>query len=71
MSDKRGIVLYLHVHQPLRVKQYSVFDTARDHNYFNEHEDAKHRRGGVHAPRESGGGGHPSMLRRPGRGGKC
>ena len=43
MSDKRGIVLYLHVHQPLRVKQYSVFDTARDHNYFNEHEDAKHR----------------------------
>lgn len=31
---KRGIVLYLHVHQPERVRQYSVFDTAVDHNYF-------------------------------------
>ena len=37
MSDsKRGITLYLHVHQPLRVRDYSVFDTANDHNYFNE-----------------------------------
>ncbi|MDB5168576.1 MAG: alpha-amylase [Candidatus Saccharibacteria bacterium] len=33
---KRGIVLYLHVHQPLRVRQYSVFDTAERHDYFNE-----------------------------------
>jgi len=32
----RGITLYLHVHQPLRVREYSVFDTAVDHNYFNE-----------------------------------
>ncbi|MBC7459617.1 polysaccharide deacetylase family protein [Candidatus Saccharibacteria bacterium] len=36
MSAKRGITLYLHVHQPLRVRDYSVFDTAIDHNYFNE-----------------------------------
>jgi len=36
MSDvKRGIVLYLHVHQPWRVRNYTVFDTANDHNYFS------------------------------------
>ncbi len=34
--SKRGIVLYLHVHQPYRVRQYSVFDTAATHDYFNE-----------------------------------
>jgi alpha-amylase len=34
VSNKRGIVLYLHAHQPYRVRQYSVFDTANDHNYF-------------------------------------
>ena len=34
--SKRGIVLYLHVHQPFRVRQYSVFDTADKHDYFEE-----------------------------------
>lgn len=34
--SKRGIVLYLHVHQPYRVRQYSVFDTAIAHDYFDE-----------------------------------
>ncbi len=34
--NKRGICLYLHAHQPYRVKKYSVFDTAVDHNYFDE-----------------------------------
>ncbi|MDB5161789.1 MAG: hypothetical protein JWM52_297, partial [Candidatus Saccharibacteria bacterium] len=34
--DQRGITLYLHVHQPLRVRDYSVFETAVDHNYFEE-----------------------------------
>lgn len=34
--SKRGIVLYLHVHQPYRVRQYSVFDTATEHDYFDE-----------------------------------
>jgi alpha-amylase len=34
--SKRGIVLYLHVHQPLRIREYSVFDTAVNHDYFNE-----------------------------------
>lgn len=32
--SKRGITLYLHVHQPYRVREYSVFDSAVDHNYF-------------------------------------
>lgn len=30
----RGIVLYLHVHQPWRVREYSVFDTGENHDYF-------------------------------------
>jgi alpha-amylase len=38
--SKRGIVLYLHVHQPLRVRKYTVFDTAEKHNYFDEHDDS-------------------------------
>jgi len=34
--SKRGIVLYLHVHQPWRIRQYSVFDTAKSHDYFDD-----------------------------------
>lgn len=37
---KRGIVLYLHVHQPLRVRKYSVFDTAQKHDYFEESDES-------------------------------
>lgn len=33
--SKRGVVLYLHVHQPWRVKPYSVFDIAGHHQYFD------------------------------------
>ena len=33
---KQGVVLYLHVHQPWRIKNYSIFDTATDHNYFDD-----------------------------------
>lgn len=33
---RRGLVLYLHVHQPLRVRKYTIFDTAQDHSYFND-----------------------------------
>lgn len=33
---KRSIVLYLHVHQPYRVRRYTVFDAGNDHNYFDE-----------------------------------
>lgn len=30
-----GVSLYLHVHQPYRVRPYTVFDTAENHDYFN------------------------------------
>ncbi|MDR0955940.1 MAG: glycoside hydrolase family 57 protein [Candidatus Nomurabacteria bacterium] len=34
----KAIVLYLHIHQPWRVRRgYSAFDTGVDHNYFYEH----------------------------------
>jgi len=31
----KQIVLYLHVHQPFRVKPYSIFSAGHDHHYFN------------------------------------
>ena len=31
---KRAIVLYLHVHQPFRVRDYSIFDAGHSDNYF-------------------------------------
>lgn len=31
----RSIVLYLHVHQPYRLRHYTIYDTGLDHNYFN------------------------------------
>lgn len=34
----KSIVFYFHVHQPWRVKPYSVFDIAADHQYFTSHE---------------------------------
>ncbi len=33
---KQAICLYLHVHQPFRIKRYTVFDAANDHSYFND-----------------------------------
>lgn len=36
----RGLVIYLHVHQPYRIKPYSVFDVAHDHDYFNLRDDS-------------------------------
>jgi alpha-amylase len=32
----KALVLYLHVHQPFRVKHYTIFDAAIHHDYFNE-----------------------------------
>lgn len=32
--NTRGITLYLHAHQPWRIRQYSIFDTANSHDYF-------------------------------------
>lgn len=35
----KSIVLYLHAHQPFRLRHYSVFDTSAAHNYFDtDHE---------------------------------
>lgn len=31
----KAIVLYLHVHQPYRIRHYTMFDTAVRHDYFN------------------------------------
>ncbi len=30
----RSVVLYLHVHQPYRLRDYTIFDTAVNHDYF-------------------------------------
>ncbi len=37
--SKKAIVLYLHVHQPFRVRHYTIFDAGIDHNYFDSHYD--------------------------------
>jgi alpha-amylase len=31
----KAIVLYLHVHQPYRIRHYTIFDSAVSHNYFD------------------------------------
>lgn len=36
----KAIVLYLHVHQPYRVRHYTIFDAGVDHNYFGDAYDA-------------------------------
>ena len=41
--SKRAIVLYLHVHQPWRVRKYSIFDTGQQHDYFNEQDASTER----------------------------
>ncbi len=38
--SQRGIVLYLQIHQPYRVRPYSVFDTGTSHNYFDSNDEA-------------------------------
>ncbi len=35
----RGVSFYLHVHQPRRVREYSVFDIGEQHNYFDVFDD--------------------------------
>lgn len=35
VTDKKAIVLYLHVHQPYRVRHYTIFDAGVDHGYFS------------------------------------
>ncbi|HET8991466.1 MAG TPA: glycoside hydrolase family 57 protein [Candidatus Saccharimonadales bacterium] len=38
--NKKAIVLYLHVHQPFRIRHYTVFDTATRHDYFDANYDS-------------------------------
>ncbi len=33
-ANQRAIVLYLHVHQPFRIRDYTIFDAGRNHDYF-------------------------------------
>lgn len=37
----KAISLYLHVHQPYRVRPYSVFQIGQRHGYFDVHDDSK------------------------------
>lgn len=37
----RAICLYLHIHQPVRYRQYSIFDVSNDSNYFHDHYDGR------------------------------
>lgn len=38
---KKAIVLYLHVHQPYRIRHYSIFDASVNHDYFDADYDAQ------------------------------
>ena len=35
----KAIYLYLHAHQPFRLKNYTIFDAGNDHIYFNDESD--------------------------------
>src|SRR5690242_16392072 len=37
----RAIVLYLHVHQPYRIRHYTALDTGNSHDYFDSGYDAQ------------------------------
>lgn len=40
MSSLPAVTLYFQLHQPYRVKRYTIFDTAHDHLYFNDESQA-------------------------------
>lgn len=42
--EQKAIVLYLHAHQPYRIKSYSIFDIGEDHNYFDGQGDGNNKR---------------------------
>lgn len=33
--NQRAIVLYLHVHQPFRIRHYTIFEAGQNHDYFD------------------------------------
>lgn len=45
--SKKGLVLYLHVHQPWRLRDYSIFDTAQRHDYFTDASETDRNNGRV------------------------
>lgn len=36
MTQQKSVALYLQLHQPYRIKRYTIFDTSHDHLYFND-----------------------------------
>jgi alpha-amylase len=40
--SRKAIVLYLHAHQPFRLRHYTIFDASREHNYFETNENASY-----------------------------
>ena len=37
----RAICLYLHMHQPIRYREYSIFDVGNNSNYYHDHYDGR------------------------------
>ena len=37
----RAICLYLHIHQPIRYREYPIFDVSNNSNYFHDHYDGR------------------------------
>lgn len=37
----RAICLYLHIHQPIRYREYSIFDVGNNSSYFDSHYDSR------------------------------
>ena len=37
----RAICLYLHIHQPVRYREYSIFDVGNNSNYYYDHYDSR------------------------------
>ncbi len=37
----RAICFYLHIHQPIRYREYSIFDVSNSSNYFNDNYDGR------------------------------
>ena len=37
----RAICLYLHIHQPVRYREYSIFDVGNNSNYYNDYPEGR------------------------------
>jgi alpha-amylase len=40
-APHKAIVLYLHVHQPYRIRHYTIFDAGQNHDYFDAAYDSR------------------------------